>query len=457
MTATVDGSTCPSVFDAGLPTLHYEHAQHPDEAHAIISQAREKSPIAIGSYGPELLTYELVRTVLRDPRFRVPQGMFLAAQGITSGPLWDRVATNIVSLDGDEHRRLRRLVSKAFTPKATARLRTVITDIITALVHRRIPVGRCDVVSDIARRYPIAVICALLGAPPEDWELFSGWADDILEAFGWNAANQTPTILAAWDALDTYIDEMVARRRHALTDDLISELIRAEDDGDRLSAGELRMLVAALLLAGTDTTRLQLGAAAHVLCDHPDQWALLGRNPELAVNAVEELIRHSPITFVTLRAAVEDVDLAGVTIPAGAIVVVNTGAANRDPAVYEDPDRLDISRAGAPPIQTFGGGMHYCLGAHLARLELAEALAVMTRRMPNARRTGPAPWKPVTALGGPITVPIEFDAATDSTRALRPRPLGAAGNHVPAAPDPTSTRLTPSCKSTSNRYTSLDV
>jgi cytochrome P450 len=202
---------------------------------------------------------------------------------------------------------------------------------------------------------------------------------------------------------------MVSHRRQGLTDDLISEPIRAEDDGDRLSADELRMLVAALLLAGTDTTRLQLGAAAHVLCDHPDQWALLGRHPELAVHAVEELIRHSPITFVTLRAAIEDVELAGVKIPAGTLVVVNTGAANRDPAGCEHPDRLDISRVGAPPIQTFGSGVHYCLGAHLARLELAEALAVMTRRMPNARRTGPAPWKPLTALSGPITLPIEFD------------------------------------------------
>jgi len=411
MTATVGRSNCPSVFEAGLPTINYEHAQHPDQAHAIIRQAREKAPIAIGPYGPELLTYDLVRTVLRDPRFRVPRGMFLAAQGITSGPLWDRVATNILSLDGDEHRRLRRLVSKAFTPKATARLRTTIVDIITTLVDRHSARRRCDVVSDIARQYPIAVISALLGAPPEDWKLFSCWADDILEAFGWNAASETPTILASWDALDAYIDDMVARRHHALTDDLISELIRAEADGDRLSVDELRMLVAALLLAGTDTTRLQLGAAAHVLCDHPEQWALLGRHPELAVNAVEELIRHSPITFITLRAAVADVEVAGVNIPAGTIVVVNTGAANRDPAFYDDPDRLDISRVGAPPIQTFGGGMHYCLGAHLARLELAEALAVMAQRMPNARRTGPAPWKPVNALGGPITMPIEFDPA----------------------------------------------
>ncbi len=409
MTVTVAGY--PSVFDADLPTLNYENAQHPDEAHALISQARERAPIAIGPHGPELLTYELVRTVLRDPRFRVPQGMFLAAQGITSGPLWDRVAANIISLNGEEHHRLRRLVSKAFTPKATARLRTTITDIINGLVDRNIARGHCDVVTDIARQYPIPVICTLLGAPPEDWELFSNWTDDILKAFSWDAANETPTILTAWAALDSYIDDMVARRRQALTDDLLSELIRAEDPdfpGDRLSADELRMLVAALLLAGTDTTRLQLAASVHALCDHPDQWALLGRHPELAVNAVEELIRHSPMTFVTLRAAIEDVEVVGVKIPAGTIVIVNTGSANRDPAVCEDPNRLDITRKGAPPIMTFGGGMHYCLGAHLARLELAEALAVMTRRMPNTRRTGPAPWRPVSALGGPITLPIAF-------------------------------------------------
>ncbi|MEB3983106.1 cytochrome P450 [Mycobacterium sp. 663a-19] len=400
----------PSVFEADLPAIDYANARHPDEAHAIIRRARDKAPIAMGPYGPELLTYELVHTALRDPRFRVPQGMFLAAQGITSGPLWDRIATNILSLDGDEHRRLRRLVSKAFTPKATARLRTTVVGIINGLVDNVSASGRCDVVTDIARQYPIPVICALLGAPAEDWELFSGWTDDILKAFGWNAAEATPAILTAWKALDAYIDDMIARRRHTLTDDLISGLIRAEDDGDRLSPDELRMLVAALLMAGTDTTRLQLGAAVHVLCDHPDQWALLGRHPELAAKAVDELIRHSPMTFVTLRAAVEDVELAGVVIPAGTIVVVNTGAANRDPAVCDDPDRLDITREGAPPVQTFGGGMHYCLGANLARLELAEALAVLTRRLPNARRTGPAPWKPVNALGGPVTLPIEFDS-----------------------------------------------
>lgn len=439
MTEIVRGRTSgPNVFEAGLPTINYAAAQHPDEAHAIISQAREQSPIAIGPYGPELLTYDLVRTVLHDPRFRVPQGMFLAAQGVTSGPLWDRVTANILSLDGDEHRRLRRLVSGAFTPKATARLRTVVVDIITGLIDRQTPRGHCDVVTDIARQYPIQVICALLGAPPEDWDLFSRWADDIIKAFSWDAVAEAPAILTAWDALDAYLDDMLAHRRHALTDDLISELIRAEDGGDRLSSDELRMLVAALLMGGNDTTRRQLGAAVHVLCDHPGQWSLLGQHPELAVNAVEEVIRHSPITLITLRTAVEDVDLAGLTIAAGTLVVVNTGAANRDPAVYDDPDRLDIRRVGAPAIQTFGAGTHYCLGANLARLELAEALSVITRRMPNARRTGAAPWAPLTALTGPLSLPIAFDPSAQTTSCPQPgiRPQPNRSESSPTGPRP---------------------
>jgi cytochrome P450 len=147
------------------------------------------------------------------------------------------------------------------------------------------------------------------------------------------------------------------------------------------------MLAAVLLMAGTDTTRNQLAAAVQVLCDHPDQWALLAEHPELAPRAVEELMRHTPAIFGAMRKAVEDVELGGVVIPAGTLVIANTAAANRDPAVYDDPDRLDITRENPPAMLTFGGGIHYCLGAHLARAELAQALAVMTRRMPNHHRT----------------------------------------------------------------------
>jgi cytochrome P450 len=254
MTVDAIGTNSPTVFDAGLPAIAYENAQNPDEAHRLIRRARLQGPIAVGPHGPEVLSYELVRTVLRDPRFCMPKGLALAAQGITSGRLWDKVTTGLLSRDGADHNRLRRLVSKAFTPRSTARLETTIVEVITELVDPVTGMGRCDVVADIARRYPIPIICGLLGAPRADWQLFSDWADDIFKALTWNVADHAAVIMAAFDELDAYIDDMVAQRRHNLTDDLISQLIRAEDGGDRLTAGELRMLAEGLLMAGTDTS-----------------------------------------------------------------------------------------------------------------------------------------------------------------------------------------------------------
>ncbi len=406
---TLQTATCPSVFDAGLPVFAYDHLTDPDEAHCIIADTRNQATIAIGPHGPEALSYELVRTVLRDGRFITARGLGLDLQGVTSGPLWDRAISNILGLDGAQHHRLRRLVSKAFAPRGAERLRTLVVEIITGLVDPLTTVGYCDVVSDIARRYPTPVICALLGAPPEDWQLFSDWTDNIKKIFDWNVAEDGPAILAAWDQLDAYLEDLIARRRASLSDDLISELIRTEDDGDRLTHDELLMLCATLLGAGTDTTRNQLAAAVQVLCAHPDQWALLATHPELAANAVHELMRHYPIIFGAARQAAEDIELAGVCIPVGTLVLANTAAANRDPDVYSHPDRVDITRDDPPPMLTFGGGVHYCLGAHLARLELTEALRVITQRMPNSRRTGPAPWKVISGITGPTTLPLEFD------------------------------------------------
>jgi cytochrome P450 len=399
----------PSVFDAGLPTLSYAVEETPAQVYPRIRAAQQQAAIAIGPFGPEVLSHELVRTVLRDPRFRIPPGINLMAQGITSGPLWDKLVNSLLCLEGEAHRRLRSLVSKAFTPRASARLHDTIVDVMNDLVDRIAAEGRCDIVTDIARPYPVPIICALLGAPREDWQQFSVWADDIFTAFTLNPDGiDEGLIMRAWSELDAYVDDMVARRRHTLTDDLLSDLIRAEDDGDRLNADELRMLAAGLLLAGTDTTRNQLAASVGVLCEHVDQWTLLAERPELAANAVEETMRHSPIACGTLRVVADETELAGVVFPAGTMVLVNTFAANRDRTVYDDPDRVDISREGVPAVLTFGGGMHYCLGANLARLELAEALKILTKRMPEPSRTGPAPWKPMMGLSGPRTLPIEF-------------------------------------------------
>ena len=398
-----------NIFDVAWPTFAYQEAVDPVEAHDMIRRAHQQAPIALGPYGPEVLSYDLVRTVLRDSRFAMPRGISLVVQGITSGPVWDKVCHTLMSAEPDQHRRLRRLVSRAFTPRAAERMRSACVEVINELIDRHSAAGHCDMVHDIARQYPVPIICALVGAPREDWELFSRWADDLSKAFGADVAAEESAILRAWEQLDAYLENLIARRREALGDDLISELIRAEDDGDRLTHDELVNLVAILLNAGTDTTRNQLAAAVQVLSDHPDQWALLAEHPELVPQAVEELMRHSPIVFAALRVATTDVELGDVVVPAGAYVIANTAAANRDPAAYDDPDRLDITRQGAAPMLTFGGGVHYCLGAHLARLELAEALKVITRRMPHARCTGPAPWKPIAGISGPTSLPIAFD------------------------------------------------
>jgi cytochrome P450 len=406
---TVD-TACPSVFDAGLPTLDYDLTTTPAQLYPRLLAAQQQAPIALGPFGPEVLSHELVRTVLRDSRFQIPPGLSLALHGITSGPLWDKIVNSLLGMEGPQHQRVRSVVSKAFTPRAVERLHATIVDVINDIVEPISRQGHCDVVTDIARPYPVPIICALLGAPREDWQQFALWADDVFKAFGFNFdPHDMPEIMRAWGELDDYVDDMVARRRHTLTDDLLSDLIRAEHDGDRLTADELRMMAAGLLLAGTDTTRNQVAASIDALLDHPDQWKLLRDNPDLAMSAVNETMRHSPTAGATMRAATEDVELAGVVIPAGTMVITNTAAANRDPAIYDDPNGFDITREGAPPILTFGAGVHYCLGANLARLEIAEGLKAVTRRITNPRRTGPAPWKPLVSLSGPTSLPIAFD------------------------------------------------
>jgi cytochrome P450 len=398
----------PTINELALPTIAYDDAYTIDKVHEVIRQAREHCPFALGPFGPEVLTYDLVRTVLRDSRFTMPRGLALAVQGITSGPVWDRVCRLIISLDGAAHHRLRRLVSRAFTPRAAERTRQTCVDVITELVATHRDAGHCDIVADIARPYPVPIICALLGAPRTDWQLFSGWADHIGHAFGVDVAQHATEIVTAWDEFDEYLDDLITRRRRDLSDDVISDLIRAEDEGDRLTHEELISLALILLNGGTDTTRNQLAAAVQAFCDQPDQWDVLAAHPELAPRAVEEVMRHSPVILKTLRIAVEDVPLGGVIIPAGTPVFANTAAANRDPAVYDTPGRLNITRDAPPAMLTFGGGNHFCLGAHLARVELAEALTAMTQLLSHPRRTADAPWKPVAGISGPTQLIVDY-------------------------------------------------
>jgi cytochrome P450 len=221
------GTAPASVFDADLPALSYDAAETPADIYPRIEAAQRQAPIALGPYGPEVLSYRLVRSVLRDTRFQIPPGINLFVQGITSGPLWYKVVNSLLCLEGDAHHRLRSLTSKAFTPRATLRLHDTMADLMNELVDRVADAGRCDVVTDIARPYPVPIICALLGAPREDWQQFSLWADEIFKAFSFNVdlRELEPGVMRAWGALDDYVDDMVARRRHSLTDDLLSDLI----------------------------------------------------------------------------------------------------------------------------------------------------------------------------------------------------------------------------------------
>jgi cytochrome P450 len=207
--------------DIALPTIACQDNPKPDEFHEALAEAQRQGPIALGPYGPEVLSYELVRTVLRDSRFVIPKGIGLVVQGITSGPIWDRVTKQLLSLDGAQHQRLRRLVAKAFSPRAAERMRGACVDVITELLDQHIAAGRCDFVADIARAYPVPIICSLLGAPRKDWQLFSDWAPDVAKAFGANVVGHEAAILRAWTGLEGYVEELIAARRRSLTDDLI--------------------------------------------------------------------------------------------------------------------------------------------------------------------------------------------------------------------------------------------
>jgi cytochrome P450 len=262
--------------------------------------------------------------------------------------------------------------------------------------------------------YPARVICELHGVPPELHEAFRGWANDLGLAFSYTAAANLQRIESALSGLYAATDALLAQRSAEPRADLLSALIAAEADGDHLSPEELRTMVATLLFAGQDTTRHQLGNAIAVLLRHPEQWALLARRPELAAQAVEEVVRVAPTTPVTGRVATEDIEVDGVEIPADSHLTMFLAAGNTDPAAFgADPDRFDITVRRPAPL-TFGAGIHYCLGANLARAEMAEALPLLARRLGPIQADGDPVWRPAMGIAGPVTLPIR----TANRRAL---------------------------------------
>jgi cytochrome P450 len=323
----------------------------------------------------------------------------------------ERRRNSILSMEGDEHGRLRRLVQPAFTPASANRLRPFMREVISELVDKVADTGRCELVADVCEPYPIPIVCELLGAPREDWKLFSAWATDIFKIFNQSLIEDMPAIERAGTELDRYVRAMVEERRKEPRDDLLSDLIAIEEEGDRLSTDEMVMLAEAVLMAGTDTTRNQLGCSVALFASHPEQWALLANHPELAPRAVEESMRYLGAVRATARFASEDLVYRDVLFPRHTIISATLAGANRDPNVFEVPESFDISLERENAQITFGSGIHFCLGAALARAELQEALVILAQRMSGLALDGPVEWKPSTfGIWGPARLPLRFEA-----------------------------------------------
>jgi cytochrome P450 len=366
-----------------------------------------------GILGPAVFRYDDVAAILRDKRWHSAAGRVPELMGVTDEDFLIRRRESILSAEGDTHTRLRRLVGTAFSPRAADRLRPFMREVVNGLVDAVAADGRADVATDICEPYPIPIICELLGAPKKDWQLFSRWASDVLEVFSLDMADKLDIIKKAQDELDEYSRQLIADRRRRPADDLITDLIAAEEAGDKLSTEELVMMVEAVIVGGTDTTRNQLGCTVGLMSEYPDQWKLLAERPELAGRAVEESMRYFGAVRGTGRFASCDIEYRDVLFPEGTLLGVGLAEANRDEGVFAQPDTFDItSDAPGAPQLTFGSGIHYCLGAALARAELQEALPILAQRMPNLKIDGTITWKPDgVGIFGPSHLPVTFTPA----------------------------------------------
>jgi cytochrome P450 len=323
--------------------------------------------------------------VLRDPRFvKEPLAAFIAARFGVAVPVG--MGLSMLDRDPPDHTRLRSLVSKAFTPRVVEGLRPRIQRIVDDLITRAEQAGSMDLIEEFAYPIPVNVICEMLGVPVEDHERFRGWSLDIargLDSVLLPPESDIPRRSgAARHALSDYFRSLIAERRAAPRGDLLSALIAAEEAGDKLSEDELLATCILLLIAGHETTVNLIGNGTLALLRHPAELRRLRENPGLIGSAVEELLRYDGPVQRTARIPSTEVTIGGRTIPKGAMVMPFIGAADRDPACFPHPDRLDLARADNRHI-AFGLGIHFCLGAPLARVEGQIAIATLVRRLPK--------------------------------------------------------------------------
>ncbi len=376
-----------------------------DVTSTVVHEARDDGWYAETNWGWAVLRYAEVNSLLKDRRFRQGNARWPAQNGIHSGMFSAWWQETLLSLEGEDHSRIRRLLMPAFRNKTIAamqpRFQALANELIDAFADR----GEVEFVSEFAEPYSSRIICVLLGLPEDDWPRVAHWADDLGKSFGINVAADLPQIEAALHGLHDHLDAVVTDRQLHPRDDLVTTLVQAQE-ADGLSRHELGVALVFLAFAGMETTRNQLGLALQTLLAHPDQWRLLGERPDLGSMAVEEVMRVNPtVTWVT-REAIEDVDFQGLHIPKGGIVQMLSHAAGTDPAAMPDPS-FDIT-AIRPPHMGFGSGVHHCLGHFVARTDMAVALPLLARRMPDARPDGPGEWLPVSGNTGPVRFPIRF-------------------------------------------------
>jgi pimeloyl-[acyl-carrier protein] synthase len=370
---------------------------------------RAEEPVHHSPLGFWVLTrYEDVVASLRDQRLiKEPIASFVAARFGMTVPA---MGLSMLDRDPPDHTRLRSLVSKAFTPRVVEGLRPRIQEIVDGLLARAEAKGSIDLIEEFAYPIPVNVICEMLGVPVEDHEQFKGWSLDIARGLDLIMMGPDSELgkrsVAARHGLAEYFRGLIAQRRAAPRSDMLSGLIAAEEAGDKLSENELLATCILILIAGHETTVNLIGNGTLALLRHPDQLRRLRENPTLIGTAVEELLRFDGPVQRTARIPSEDIVIGGHKIPAGDMVMPFIGAADRDPAHFAEPDRLDLGRTENRHV-AFGLGIHFCLGAPLARVEGQIALNTLVQRFPKlALATDTPEFRQSLTLRGLKSLPV---------------------------------------------------
>ena len=362
--------------------------------------------------------YEDVSAIFRDERFVKDWRNAMTPEQLAQVPAIPEVmkplTSNMLDTDPPDHERLRALVSKAFTPRLIERMRPRVQEIADTLLDAVRDKGEMDLIDDYAFPLPITVIAELLGVPAEDRDRFREWSNAAVSGDTTQEYIEK-VLLPHMQAFTDYLRAMFDEKRKNPKDDLISALVQAEEAGDKLSEDELMAMVFLLLIAGHETTVNLIGNGSLALLQHPDQLRKLREDPALIKPAIEELLRYDgPVETSTERFAREDIAIGGTVIPRGEMVMVVIASADHDPDRFQDPDALDITRADNKHL-AFGKGIHFCLGAPLARMEGQIAINTLLRRMPNLRlKYSPESltWRPGMVLRGLKALPVEFSNDT---------------------------------------------